>query len=267
MRRPLRNIVVLVETSEHGTGRPIVFIHGWRLSGAVEAADMEPVFDGVSGWRRIYLDLPGMGKSGPDGAIRDLDGYLKAVVELIGARIPQGGIALAGTSAGAALARGVAHALSDRVQGLMMRVPMLDAQRRLHFGSDDERDAELDREPREPWLPTAFNEEAAEKRARLWQPARDHAARVGFVEPLRDDPARYVLHGDFSARLTIPMLVIAGRQDPRVGYEDAISVIAQYPRATVAVLDRASHVLPTGSREAFDSLVRDWLHRMDEVWI
>jgi hypothetical protein len=55
-----------------------------------------------------------------------------------------------------------------------------------------------------------------------------------------------VLHGDFSATLTIPTLIIGGRQDARVGYDDAISVLPQYPRATVAVLDRAGHAMPTG---------------------
>jgi hypothetical protein len=40
----------------------------------------------------------------------------------------------------------------------------------------------------------------------------------------------------------------------------------QYPRATLGVLDRAGHVLPTGDEDLFAALVVDWLRRMDEVW-
>lgn len=255
-----------MEVVEFGAGRPIVFVHGWRLSGSVEAADIEPAFESVAGWRRIYPDLAGMGRSGPDPKIEDLDGYLDALVELVERLVPGGGFAVGGTSAGAALARGIAHTLSDRLRGVLLRVPMLDPTRRHRLGSDAERDAQYDSEAREPWMPSAFNEEADAKRAELWEPARRIAAAVGFAERIRNDPSRYVLHGDFGATLTVPALIIAGRQDARVGYDDAISVLPQYPRATLAVLDRASHAMPTGDPELFYALLRDWLRRMEEVW-
>ncbi len=258
--------LVSVEWVEFGAGRPILFVHGWRLNGAVEAADMEPAFESVDGWRRIYPDLPGMGKSEADPRISDLDGYVRALVDFTRSVAPSGGLAIAGTSAGAALARAVAHSQRDRLRGLFLRVPMLDPGRRQQFGSDAERDAYFDVEPADPWLPEAFLAEAAAKRDLLWKPARRQAAAAGVVEALRNDPARYVVHLDTEEVLTVPVLVVAGRQDRRVGTDDAVAVMHQYPRATVAVLDRASHVLPTGRRSLFDALVRDWLYRMDEVW-
>lgn len=256
-----------MEVVEFGVGRPILFVHGWRLSGAVEVADIEPAFESIAGWRRIYPDLAGMGRSGPDSKIENLNGYLDALVELVERLVPSGGFAVGGTSAGAGLARALAHTLPDRLRGLLLRVPTLDPARRQHLGSDAQRDAHYDHEPREAWLPSAFNDEADKKRAELWEPERRIAADVRFAERIRNDPSRYVLHGDFSATLTIPTLIIGGRQDARVGYDDAISVLPQYPRATVAVLDRAGHAMPTGDLELFHALLHDWLRRMDEVWV
>ncbi len=48
---------------EFGTGIPIVMLHGWPADHRHMLADMEPVFEHVTGWRRIYPDLPGMGRT------------------------------------------------------------------------------------------------------------------------------------------------------------------------------------------------------------
>src|SRR4051812_26362866 len=252
-----------MNVEQRGAGRPILFVHGWRLDAAVEAADIEPIFEHLTGWSRLYPDLPGMGESVPDPSIEDMNGYLNALIDLVDDTFGTEPFAIAGTSAGAALARAIAHERADRVRGLMLRVPMLDFLRREPVADDDERDATLDTEPSDAWVPETFRNEAAAKRATLWEPARARAAAMGFVQPIRNDPQRYVLNGDFGSVLTAPTLIVAGRQDTRVGFEDALIAMHQYPRATVAVLDRARHVLPTGDVRLFRSLVTDWLSRMD----
>jgi pimeloyl-ACP methyl ester carboxylesterase len=244
-----------------------VFVHGWRLNGSVEASDMEPAFKSRGGWRRPYITLPGMGKSEPDPNIIDMNDYLNLLVEFVNNIAPMGGFAIAGTSAGAGLARGVAHLLAERVRGVLLRVPMLDDLRRLQFASDSERDQYLDQPPEDPWMPTAFRIESKEKLESLWRPARELADRQTSVTDIRNDSTRYVLRGDFDTVLTAPSLIVAGRQDSRVGYSDAVSVMTQFPRATVAILDRAGHLMPTGDRTLFDALIQDWLDRMEEMWV
>ena len=54
---------VLVNYVEHGTGRPVLVLHGAGVDHRETEACFEPVFDGVAGLRRIYLDLPGMGRT------------------------------------------------------------------------------------------------------------------------------------------------------------------------------------------------------------
>ena len=53
---------VVVHYIEHGTGRPVLVLHGAGVDHREAEACFEPLFDGVTGLRRIYPDLPGMGR-------------------------------------------------------------------------------------------------------------------------------------------------------------------------------------------------------------
>ena len=46
-----------------GEGRPILFIHGFPIGHVSMTACMEPVFTKRKGYKRVYMDLPGMGLS------------------------------------------------------------------------------------------------------------------------------------------------------------------------------------------------------------
>ena len=54
-----------------------------------------------------------------------------------------------------------------------------------------------------------------------------------------------------------PTLIILGRQDWAVGYHDAWAHTERYPRATVAVLDRAGHNLPIEQEQLFTALASE----------
>jgi pimeloyl-ACP methyl ester carboxylesterase len=60
-----------------------------------------------------------------------------------------------------------------------------------------------------------------------------------------------------------PVLFVLGRQDSVVGYRTAVELMDHYPRATVAVLDRAGHILPWEQPAVFNALIRDWLDRVE----
>jgi pimeloyl-ACP methyl ester carboxylesterase len=55
-----------------------------------------------------------------------------------------------------------------------------------------------------------------------------------------------------------------GRQDAAVGYRDQWRLIENYPRGTMAILDRAGHGLAVEQQALFRALVGEWLDRVDE---
>jgi pimeloyl-ACP methyl ester carboxylesterase len=241
-----------IDYEQHGEGRAIVFLHGWTMNRRLEIADYEPIFAARSGWRRIYPDLPGMGHSVAK-RIENQDDMLAALLGFIEQVLPGERFVLAGTSLGSYLARGIAVRLRPRIDGLMLRVPAVipDTSKRTLPPADV-----LAQMP--GYLA------AAEPRMRdLVQPAIDACAP--FVAEMRLDPKRYAFSFDLAAAeksFARPVLIVAGRQDTTVGYRDAWDILESYPRATLAVLDRADHVWPVESPALLDALVDDWLARI-----
>jgi pimeloyl-ACP methyl ester carboxylesterase len=62
-----------------------------------------------------------------------------------------------------------------------------------------------------------------------------------------------------------PTLIVVGRQDSIVGYQDAWQLMEGFPRATFAVLDYSGHALGVGERNTiFRALVNDWIDRLEK---
>ena len=59
-----------IDYEEHGEGRPILLLHGWTMDRRVEIDNYEKIFATRPGWRRIYPDLPGMGRSVAKAGLR-----------------------------------------------------------------------------------------------------------------------------------------------------------------------------------------------------
>jgi pimeloyl-ACP methyl ester carboxylesterase len=60
-----------------------------------------------------------------------------------------------------------------------------------------------------------------------------------------------------------PTLIVAGRQAATVGYAGAWRLLDHYPRATLAVLDRAGHALPHEQVGLLTALLAEWLDRVE----
>ena len=61
-----------------------------------------------------------------------------------------------------------------------------------------------------------------------------------------------------------PTLILMGRQDTHVSYQDGWDILESYPRATFAILDRAGHALGVEQRGLFQALMTEWLDRVEE---
>lgn len=66
---------------QQGRGRPLLFIHGWCMSGEVWQLQRQAIADHYS---MVTFDLRGHGRSSvPDGGIGGFDGYAADLVELV----------------------------------------------------------------------------------------------------------------------------------------------------------------------------------------
>ncbi|KAK5705511.1 hypothetical protein LTR97_002630 [Elasticomyces elasticus] len=262
-----------------GEGMPVLIIHGWTMSGSVEANDFEPIFIKQPGFRRLYVDLPGMGQT-PAGAVKDLDSMLQNVSTFVEKHILPSRFLLIGTSCGAYLARGLAYKYASAMDGLLLRVPLIepvtskrDVDPFMAVISNNALLSSLSATERETLgdIPIQTPEYINSLKTRLHTsilPAIA-ASDSAVLEPIRNDPDLY--------RLTAPMhspgmpfpkpaLILTGRQDTVVGYRDAWPLLACYPRGTFVALDRMDHGLPVDDTDVliYEALVGNWLLRCKE---
>jgi pimeloyl-ACP methyl ester carboxylesterase len=104
-----------LHVDRRGAGPPVVVLPSFGLDAAAMAAVVEPTFDAGDGWTRLYVDLPGTGRS-PAGDPRS-DAVLDAVVDTVAGA---GRIVVLGWSYGGFLAAGLTRRLPRQVAGLML---------------------------------------------------------------------------------------------------------------------------------------------------
>ncbi|WP_409179799.1 alpha/beta fold hydrolase [Amycolatopsis sp. VS8301801F10] len=108
---------------EHGSGTPVLAVHGWTPDHRLMTGCLEPVFARRPGFRRIYPDLPGMGES-PAGSARGSDDLVAALEDPVDDLIGDEPFLLVGESYGGYLARGLTRARPARVAGLALVCPV-----------------------------------------------------------------------------------------------------------------------------------------------
>ena len=246
-----------IHAVEYGTGRPVVVLHGAGVDHREPEACFEPVFAGLRGYRRIYPDLPGMGRSPADG-LDSAEDVLEVLLAFT-SHVDDGRAALLiGHSAGAYYAQAMAARAPSRVAGLALVCPLLPGARDVpehrvvvgsgEIGDDDFRSYFVVQTP-----------EMLERYERYVAPAAalvDQAAleRIGERWELgRDDRPAYAG----------PTLVVAGRLDSTVGYAAAADLVDHYRHASLAVVDDAGHALPHEQPALLRALVADWLVRVE----
>lgn len=114
---------VLIRYISVGEGRPILVLPGFGWN----AVQMHRFFDDAlsarDGWRRLYVDLPGTGKTLGSPAICSTDAISDLYIAFVEEVIANNDFVVAGYSYGAYLARDVAVSLKERVEGLLMVAP------------------------------------------------------------------------------------------------------------------------------------------------
>jgi pimeloyl-ACP methyl ester carboxylesterase len=248
---------VSLHYADRGSGVPVVALHG----AGVDHREIEAAFEAVvpdTGYRRIYPDLPGMGRSTTAGLACNED-----IVTLLGDFVDQlvgGPVLLVGHSYGAYLARGVAARRPDMALGLALLCPVGER-------TGDVPDHEVVRQDA-----SAYDELDPSHRAgfdeyfvvRTPATARRYREHVAPSRALVDAAALGRIFAGWAVDVGsepcwLPTLIAAGRRDSTAGYVDAIDLLDRYPRATLVVVEGAGHALMHERPELLGRLVADWL--------
>jgi pimeloyl-ACP methyl ester carboxylesterase len=258
----VKDIPVNYEVSGHG--RPVVVLHGASLDHRCVKAGLEPAFSKRDGWRRIYLDLPGHGKTPGSDWIKSNDQMVDVLVSFVEAVIPGQRFAIIGQSYGAYLARGLAHRMADSVDGLFLWVPASypKSERKLPTHvvrvKDELAAAGLRTKDEAEFFGELVvqSQKAVEFMRAYMSPAWDAYDQEFFLR-VRDTK----LSLDFAApRFEKPTLIICGRQDAVAGYENAYDLLEKYPIGTIVVADGAGHLLGlTEGEPIFKASLGAWL--------
>jgi len=253
-----------------GDGHPVLILHGSRLDHRHMMESLEPTFENLEGWQRIYVDLPGHGLSPAQDSIQSQDDLLDAVISFAKQALPDRKFAVIGESRGSYLARGIIHLHPELVSGAALIVaggnlPADPARLPDHqiLQPDPSIRNQLGKEElgRFDGFMVVQNWNIVEKARRSKLPAFDlwdaeQESRVAKAFDFAHD-----LRGEIS-QFDRPGLIVAGRQDSMSGYLDSVDLLPQFPRATLAVLDAAGHGLTWERPDLFDALLRDWLDRL-----
>ena len=249
---------VAVHYVEHGTGRPVLILHGAGVDHREAEACFEPVLEGVAGLRRIYPDLPGMGRTIAPGTLRSADDVLDTLLDFADEVIGGTAHLLIGHSAGAYYAQAMAARRPAQVAGLALVCPLLPRLRDVPehrvvagsgvVGDDVFRSYFVIQTP-----------EMLERYERFVAPAAalvDQAAldRIG---------ERWALTPDHGPAYAGPTVLVAGRLDSTVGYAAATNLVDHFPHASLAVVDDAGHALPHEQPALPRALLVEWLARVE----
>jgi pimeloyl-ACP methyl ester carboxylesterase len=264
---------VLINYEVYGEGKPVVAIHGWSVDHRLMVGCMEPVFESKPGYKRIYVDLHGMGKTKAESWIAGAEDILELLLGFIDAVIPGENFLLAGESFGGYLARGIVHKLSDKVAGLFLLCPSIktkhipraerDLPAHVVLQQDEALLAKL-----KPADAKAFTAIQVRQSGLIWERYKAEIlsgikiADFGFLKELN---SRFSFDLNYVEKtFTKPTLFLMGRQDSYEGYKDAWTILERYPRATFAVIDRAGHNLQIEQPTIFNSLMSEWIKAVEE---
>ncbi len=257
-----------------GEGVPIVMIHGCRPDHRLMKGCMEPIFKSIKGsWKRIYFDLPGMGKTKSQSWINNSDDMLEIILKFIDEIIPGQNFILAGESYGGYLARGIIKKHFSKVDGLLLICPVAEPEHKKAtlpafqvFEKDESLLKSLSEEDKRQFefINVIQNKNVWKRFNNEILPALK-IADSSFIDERFGNSFSFSFNIDELENPFIkPALIITGRQDFIVGYYDILKIIENYPRSSFVILDKAGHNLQIEQADLFNELVKEWLKRLSE---
>lgn len=270
----LKNNIKLAEINYEilGSGTPILMIHGMGVDHRVMKNSFEPIFAELPNkWKRIYLDLPGMGRTkGPDW-INNSDDMVDFLVQFVDKVIPDENFIVAGYSYGGYLTRGLLCKKNTNIIGAMFICPLIvpddskrDVPKNIFYMKDPAIVDDIDSQTKllvdyflvhqNPETIKRFNEDIV---------SGYRIADRDFVDKIRNYPKRYGFTKKLVQEFSVygnNVLFIAAKQDILVGYSDLSNILDYFPNNTFTVIDSAGHAVQIDKQAQFENQISNYLN-------
>jgi pimeloyl-ACP methyl ester carboxylesterase len=253
-----------------GEGTPIITIHGFEVDHKVMNGCLESILDGHS-YKRIYFDLPGMGKSKASKQIYYAEEMYEIIKGIIEKTIGNEKYILIGESYGGYLMRKLIQEEPKKILGAMFICPVFipDYNKRTLPRQKILYNEIVDEKITKSQLYQAFTVTAVYSNENILR-HYDHDVYSGlkikdtdFLETYHDSGYGYLEDvDDIKTPFDKPTLFVMGKQDGVVGYEDSFGIWKNFPRASFCILDESGHNVQFEKIEIFNVLTREWLGRI-----
>ena len=249
----------------HGTGQPIVLLHGFPLNRRMWRPQVGPMVE--AGYKVVCPDLPGFGESPPLTGSATMSGYADAVIALLD-RLGLEQAVIGGMSMGGYVLLNLAERYPERLFAAMFLVTRAAAddasgkEKRTHLTTEVEK-GNLTA------VPDVFEQV-------LFAPDTP-LNRPGLVDQVREwmelTPAQGVVHGllamrerdDYLERLSslnVPSLVVGAERDLAVPPEHARQLAAGLPQAELKIIPGAGHMVNMEEPDRFNQVLLDFLRKI-----
>jgi pimeloyl-ACP methyl ester carboxylesterase len=236
-----------------GSGRPIVFVHGWCLNRELWTYAEEALVDS---FELITPDLPGFGESAALAPPYSLDRYAEELSRFL-AELELSDAIVVGFAFGAAVGMKVSAAGSPQLGGLVA------------IGAPSAAHSPYERMPnamKRDWPDFAMRSGAAICKQPQSDSTLQWLGRMFGATPLRTALATVAELGRFepaeiAAEMTVPTLYVHGAQDDVVPLAISEQCAAAAEDSELAVVPDCGHLVPIDQKEPFHELVREFAGR------
>jgi 3-oxoadipate enol-lactonase len=250
-----------LDVAVSGSGDAVVLLHGFPLSREIWDAQVHA----LSGYRVVAMDLRGMGKSRViDGPylMESLAGDVAAVLDALAIERAT----LVGHSLGGYVALAFARMYVERLERLALVCSRITADtperaaHRFELADDAERTGSIARIIEE-MLHGTLSATTVQNSPKIVENFRKIAEKHdprGLAAMLRGMALRGAAD-DIAGDLTMPVLVVAGAEDPGIPAEEVKRTVGAFPAGKLVRIERSGHVPMLEQPEEFSACLISWL--------
>jgi pimeloyl-ACP methyl ester carboxylesterase len=251
-----------------GTGIPLINIHGF----GVDHQSLKGFFENIdilTDFKRIYFDLPGMGKTKFLKQLYHAEETYEIIKEIMKRTIGNEKYILIGQSYGGYLLRKFVKYDSENILGIIFICPVIipDFEKRNLPERKIINNEIIDMKIINSKLYKDLMEMAVISNIEILENYEKNIysgikrADDRFLEQYRKNGYGYTENvDDIKKPFDKPVVFIMGRQDHIVGYKDAYNILENYTRANFCILDGCGHNLQIEKGEVLEMIIKDFLN-------